>query len=126
MGLSAAVSVIGDGDAPAVHVAIANDDPGPVKLCTATLAPSLALEVTGAGGERVPLGPPPTPPADLSAYTVTIEGGGTLDFTWPGTEVFPSGLPPGSYRLRFAAQVPPVEGGWTGDLASDWTEFTVG
>jgi hypothetical protein len=126
MGLTVAVSVLGDGDAPAVHVVIANDDSAPVKLCTATFAPALALEVTDAAGERVPLGPPPTPPADLSAYTVTIEGGGTLDFMWSGTEVFPNGLAPGSYRLRFVTQVPPVEGGWSGELSSAPTEFTVG
>ena len=124
MGLSAGVSVIGDGGPPGVNVVIANDDSAPVKLCTATLAPALALQVTGAGGEPVPLGPPPMPPADLSAYTVTIEGGGTLDFTWPGTEVFPSGLAPGTYRLRFDANVPAVDGGWSGELTSDWVEFS--
>jgi len=123
MALSVAVSVRGD---RSVNVVVANDAPEPVKLCTATLAPSLALEVTGPGGERVGLGPPPMPPSDPSAYTVTIDGRGTLDFTWPGTEVFPSGIAPGTYHLRFRAQVPPVDGGWSGELVSDPTEFTVG
>jgi hypothetical protein len=125
MGPSAAVSTSEDQDGLIVKVVITNGDAGPLRLCTATFAPSLALEVTDAAGVPVPLGPPPMPPSDLESYTATIEPGGSLPVSYTGAEIFPGGIPAGRYKLRFAASIPAIDDAWSGPIISDWVAFTV-
>jgi hypothetical protein len=108
-----------------VVISIANGGSEPLNLSTATFAPSLALEVTDAGGRRLPLGPPPMPPADLSATVTTIDPGGALSLSYSAGEMFPGGPEPGRYRLRFATEVPAVDGAWAGRIESEWLEFSL-
>jgi hypothetical protein len=123
MGLTASVSTSEDSGALSVDVSIANSGTEPLALSTATFAPSLALEVTDASGTRVPLGPPPVPPADIAATVATIDAGGSLPLSYSAAEIFPGGAEPGRYRLRFATEVAAVDGAWSGRITSGWVAF---
>jgi hypothetical protein len=125
MAPSAEISTAREAGGVTVQVVIRNGSPAPITLCTVTFAPSLALEVGDASGAPVPLGPPPMPPSDLSAFTTTIEGGGSLALSYPEVEIFPGGAAPGAYRVRFATNVPQVDGGWSGQITSDWVTLTL-
>jgi hypothetical protein len=122
---TASVSASTGGGGLLVVISIANDGAEPLAVSTATFAPSLALEVTDAAGARVPLGPPPMPPADLAATVRAIEPGGALSLSYSAGEIFPGGLEAGRYRLRFATDVPAVDGAWSGRIASDWVDFAL-
>jgi hypothetical protein len=114
-----------DAAGPSVVVVITNPEPTPLVLCTADLAPSLALEATDATGAPVPLGPPPTPPADPGSQTVTIVAGESLSVPYAAGEIFPGGAAPGRYRMRFAAELPEIEGCWSGRITSGWVTIEV-
>ncbi len=120
---TASISASAEGGGLVVLVSIANGGPEPLALSTATFAPSLALEVTDAGGARVQPGPPPTPPADLGATVATIAAGSSLSLSYSAGEIFPGGAEPGRYRLRFSTEVPAVDGAWSGQVTSSWVEF---
>jgi hypothetical protein len=86
----------------------------------------VSFEVVDSVGGRVPFGPPPVPPADLAADITTIEPGAALSLDFRGDELFPETPPPGTYRLRFAAQAPAVDDAWSGPIVSPWVPFAVG
>jgi len=125
MGLTASVSASDRAGGAGIEVTIENAGSEPVTLTTATFAPSLAFEVTDQAGTPVPLGPPPVPPSDLAAGAATIDAGGSLALSYSLAELLPGGAGPGRYRLRFAADVPAIEGGWSGRITSDWVTLTV-
>lgn len=120
MSLSATLSKASDADGPRIEVTITNSGAAPVTISTVTFAPSLAFEVTDAEGAPVPLGPPPVPPSDLAATTATIDAGAALDLSYRAGELFGGAAPRGRHRLRFAAELPPVQGAWSGRITSDW------
>jgi hypothetical protein len=108
-----------------VRVELRNQGDEPLRLSTATMFGPVSFEVLGAADRRVPLGPPPTPPGDLTAGVRTIEPGGCIPLEFHGDELFPNAPEPGRYRLRFAAQAPGVDDTWEGRIISPWVEFTV-
>jgi hypothetical protein len=121
----ATISTATDANGPAIVVAITNHDRSPLVLCTATLAPSLALEVTDPAGAPVSPGPPPTPPSDLAAHTAELQPGESLTVRYSVAEIFPGGAPPGRYSLRLSADVPALDGAWSGRLTSDWVTLAL-
>lgn len=106
-----------------LEVQLRNDADEPLRFSTATMRGSVAFDVADANGEPVALGPPPTPPADLTAGLVELEPGGTLDLRYRGDELLTSPPPPGRYRVRFAASAPPLDAAWSGTVESPWVEF---
>ena len=85
------------------RVVLRNEGGEPVRIPTALLAAPLAFELVDAAGRPAALGPPPVPPADLEASTRTVAPGESLTLDYHGNELLPDVPPPGSYRLRFAA-----------------------
>jgi hypothetical protein len=130
VGLTAAVALSSEQlDHPSlwdIHVELRNDGPEPLRLSTATMHGAVSFEVVDAAGRRVPLGPPPVPPADLAAGLTTIGPGATLSLRFHGDELFADAPPPGRYELRFAARAPAVDGAWEGLIVSPWRAFSVG
>lgn len=108
-----------------IHVEIRNDGDEPRRLVTATLLGAVSFEVVDAAGAPVPLGPPPMPPADLEASVAEIAPSGSLALDFGGHELLPAAPPPGSYRLRFAADVPAVDGAPEAEIVSPWVAFAV-
>lgn len=108
-----------------VRVTLSNPDASAIRLSTATLSAQVSFEVHDGAGARVPLGPPPIPPADPAGAVVTIEAGGSLTLDYAGHELFADAPAPGRYRLRFHGGVPEVAGAWSGELVSEWVEFEV-
>lgn len=125
MALAATVSTTTGANGPELLVAVVNDGHEPVTLCTVTFAPGLAFEVTDDAGRAVPLGPPPTPPADLAPYLATIAPGGSLERAFAVDELFAGVAPAGRYRVRFATEVPAVDGAWSGPITSSWVDVQV-
>jgi hypothetical protein len=106
-----------------IEVKIANDGPEPVRFSTATMLGSAAFDAQDAEGRPVPLGPPPTPPADLAAGMVTLAPAESATLRFRLADLLPNGPPPGRHRLRFAADAPPLQGAWSGRLESPWVDL---
>ena len=119
MALRAAVRFAGD----RIEVEIANEGREPVRFSTATMVGSVAFEVRDADGRPLPLGPPPTPPADLRAGLVTLAPGESTTLRVHRAGLLPGGAPAARARLRFAADAPPLEGAWSGRVESPWVEL---
>ena len=111
----------------AITVHIRNDGTAPVRLNTLLLPyPSLVLQVRDATAQRVPLGPPPVPPADDGqAGREELAPGKELTFDYHNP--FGSTPPAGRYEVRFVhvarAQ---ASGDWQGTLESAWEPFELG
>ena len=108
-----------------IHVELHNDGSEPVRLSTATMLGAVSFEVVDADEQPVPLGPPPTPPGDLTAGVTTIEPGASLALEFHGDELFANAPAPGRYRLRFAGRAPALGDTWAGSIVSPWAAFTV-
>ena len=109
-----------------VAVRLRNDGQQPVRLSTATMLGPVSFELADEGGRRVPLGPPPVPPADLEAGLTTIGPGETTTLDYRGDELVSESPPPGRYRLRFVGHAPPLGEAWSGPIESAWVDLTVG
>jgi hypothetical protein len=103
-----------------LRVVLRNDDDAPVTFSTAAMVGSPAFELVDEAGRPVPLGPPPTPPADLRAGLVTLAPGGTTALAFDLMALLPDGVGAGGHRLRFAGTAPPLEGAWSGCVLSPW------
>lgn len=84
------------------------------------------LQVRDAGGQRVPLGPPPVPPVDDgSAGRQDLAPGNELAFDYGN----PFGMTPdpGRYEIRFFHEARSARAGsdWQGTLESAWVPFEV-
>ena len=129
MALTAAVTLSGaelmDPAGWSVHVDIRNDGDASQRVATGTLLGPVAFEIEDAAGTPVASGPPPMPPADLAASVLGLAPGGSLALDFGGHELLPDAPPPGSYRLRFAAETPEVDGAPSATITSPWVAFEV-
>jgi len=86
-------------------------------------SPSLALEIVDAGGERVPLPPPPVPGA---MPETRLAPGESYVFEFSG--FVPQWTGKGSYRARlrylFQPRNPDADQ-WSGRLFSEWATFEI-
>jgi hypothetical protein len=108
-----------------IHVEIHNDEDSSRRLVTGTLLGAVSFEIVDAAGAPVPLGPPPMPPSDLEASVAEIAPGGSLALDFTGNELLADAPPPGAYRLRFAVDVPAVDGAPEALIVSPWVAFEV-
>jgi len=108
-----------------LHVELHNTSEEALRFSTATMRGPVSFEVVDATGRRVPLGPPPTPPANLAEGIATVQPGQSLSLEFYGDELFTDAPPPGTYSLRFSAQAPAVDEAWAGPVTSPWVEFDV-
>ena len=126
MALTAGLTISDGGLGDPAHwhldVLIRNEGPEPVTFSTATMLGSVAFELLDDRGRRVPLGPPPMPPADLATGLVELEPGASLPLRFQGNELLPDAPPPGRYRVRFAGTAPPLDGAWAGCIESPWVD----
>jgi len=108
-----------DGDRLLVN--LANTGDAPLTFSASAMAGTPAFEVVDADGGPVPLGPPPTPPADLREGLVTLQPGEALCLVQDLMALLPGG-PDGARRVRFAGTAPPLPGVWSGKVLSPWIE----
>lgn len=88
-------------------------------------SPSLALELVDTKGNPAYLPPPPVP--GLAATRITLAPGQQHVLEYRG--FVPQWFAPGSYRVRLRytnRPLTPEPKEWTGQLFSDWFEFTIG
>jgi hypothetical protein len=87
-------------------------------------SPSLALEIVDAAGAPALLPPPPVPRS--SATRVRLAPGERHALEYRG--FVPQWFAPGNYRVRFRYRYRPAtpeRDEWTGELSSEWREFTI-
>jgi hypothetical protein len=87
-------------------------------------SPSLALEIVDASGAPALLPPPPVPRS--SATRIRLAPGERHTLEYRG--FVPPWFAPGSYRVRFRYKYRPTTSErdeWTGELLSEWEEFTI-
>ena len=118
---------LASGDDLAIEVVVTNHTGQPVRLNTMTFGyPSLVLRVRDGAGNRVPLGPPPTPwDDDGESDRQTLAPGASARFAY--RKIFGSAPPPGDYEVAFQAELRkgPTGRDWEGKLASEWVRFHI-
>lgn len=112
-----------------VRACFTNESKAKMRLKTLFLdLPVILLHVRKAGGEQVPLGPPPLPPPDDGVIgRVDLATGQSLRYVYNGINIF-SGktLSPGLYEIciRYDNEVGHGEE-WRGVIKTDWIKFNV-
>ena len=114
-----------------VHVVFTNRSDNEVVLNTLFLDfGTILLKVRRSDTTPVPLGPPPMPPVDDGKTgRITLKPGRSATFKYRGVNLFGSGLPPGTYQVKFhyenedTANTDNRE--WKGIIESDWLSFDV-
>ena len=91
-----------------------------------TRYPMLVFEIRRAGGETIPGGPPPVPPAGpQDDWWLELSPDEDYLFDASVGQVVAVDLEPGDYELRFAYQNTDDTGGaWVGKLETGWVRFT--
>ena len=87
-------------------------------------SPSLALDIVDARGDTAPLPPPPVP--GLPQTRIQLGSGERHVIEFNG--FVPQWFAPGHYRVRlhYTNQPPtPEPNEWTGQVFSDWYDFTI-
>ena len=106
-----------------IHVVLTNGGSAPAQVNTLFFPiPSVSFDVTDAHGAAVPKGPPPVPPLDDGKAVQTLKPGESVAFDYNASSLFPTGVAPGTYSIRFHGYSPNTT---PDQITSDWVTFTV-
>ena len=130
-GLEAYVSLLHCGGTDArellINARVWNVSARTVRFCRMpTRYPMLVFELRHAGGELVPNGPPPVPPAEPEDDW-WLDLAPDQDYLFDGAlgQLVAVDLEPGDYELRFAYEnTDDTNGAWVGKLETGWVRFT--